>query len=203
MNTLLDFKKNTEKIFELAKKQNLNGREIALLIAINDLSDNEINSCFASNDTLGKMINLSPNRISYVLKCLAQKGLIILQYVPKGQNVTINGKNYVNYRLIKLNLSLTGNSNIPLSKTVTNDTKSKTTKNNKTNNLSSKTMDKPSKRSKKVKVKKIVKRDKTHTELFNYAMKLIKGKKSIGNKKTYAFTIVKNRLKTGLNVSYL
>ena len=77
MNTLLDFKKNTKKIFEVAKDKNLNGREMALLVAINDLSDNDINSCFASNDTLENMINFSANRISYVL-CLAQKGLITL-----------------------------------------------------------------------------------------------------------------------------
>ena len=206
MNTLVNFKKNTEKIFEIAKDKDLNGREISLLMAINELSDNEINSCFASNDTLGNMVNLSANRISYVLKCLAQKGLIVLTYAPKGQPVTVNGKNYVNYRLIRLNLPLiandktplTENDNPPLSKTVTNNTKNNNTKNNNINLSKEKVINK-NKIAPKIKTKKRDKRDSQYAALFKYAMILIKNRKSIGNKHAYAFTIVKNWLKAGLN----
>ena len=203
MNTLSDFKKNTEKIFEIAKDKDLTPSEINLLMVINLLSDNEKEVCFASNKTLAQKVNLSANRITYILKDLAQKGLITLNYAPKGQTLNINGKNYVSYRLIKLNLPIITDNDTPIIvdnetsslQTMINKTKSKTTKNNKTNSLSSKTMD----RQCKDKPKKTIKRDKTHSKLFDYAMSLIENKKSIGNKKAYAFTIVKNWLKAGLN----
>ena len=208
MTTLVDFKNNTEKIFEIAENNELTPSEINMLLVINLLSDNEKAICFASNKTLAQKVNLSANRVSYVLKCLAQKRLIILNYAPKGRIININGKDYINYRFIKLNLPLIADDNTPLiaddnpplSQTITNKTKNNKTKNNKTN-LSSKTMDNNVKKKQKVKSKKKLQREiKTkHKKLFKYAMELIKNRKSVGNKKAYALTIVINWLKAGLN----
>ena len=198
MKTLSDLKNNTETIFDIAKDKELTPSEINLLLVINLLSDNDKEVCFASNKTLAQKVNLSASRVTYILKDLAQKGLIILSYAPQGQVLNINGKDYVNYRLIKLNLPLIADNETPSLQTMTNKTKNKSTKNKSTKYLSSKTMDRQGKDKIKDKTKTTVKRDNTHSEMYQYAMQLIQERKDIGNKVKYALVMVKNWKKNGI-----
>ena len=192
------FFKVDKDIFTVVKDNNLTGSEFELLIALISLSDNEQGVCFASNKTLGKLINKSEKYVSRIISKLVLKQVISLKLIQKGTKININNKDYTTYRLIKVGVAQMDNT--PLIQ-MDNQSRLKETKTKKTkiNNLSSKTMDKQSKTTKKVKSVNNDKRDKIHKELFNYAMQLIQDKKSIGNKKAYAFTIVKNWLKAGLN----
>lgn len=197
MNTLKNFKDNVAKIFN---NDDLSTTEISALIAIELLADNEQGVCFASNNKLAGMLNVSSNRISHVISSLAAKGMISLQYEQKGKALNVNDKQYLTYRLIKPlvennNTPIVKNNNTPLLKITTKSTKNKSTKNKSTNNLSTSNVDN------KVNTKKKLQREiKTkHKKLFNYAMTLIQDRKSVGSKNAYALTIVINWLKAGLN----
>lgn len=209
MNTLKKFKDNIENILNVAEEKDLSGREIAMLVAIVDLSDNEKEQCFASNATISKKINLSPNRVSSTLKKLEDKDLVSMEHFRKGTNIEVNDKNYLVYRTIVFNnkqpLTENGKGYLPktvegvLPKTVTKSTKSNTTKNNNTNNLSKADSIKKAKEvAEKDNAREIPQTKSEYDRMLEYAIEQTKERPNIGSVNAYARMIVKNWFRNGL-----
>lgn len=165
--------KNTDNFFKVPTSyfravldNDLSGSEALTLLAITAMADNDENVCFASNDHLAMLANLSGNRVSRLVTSLKKKETIEVKQYRKGINIQINGVSYLAYRLIKPtyqnnytqtkttvkndnsknkavvkndNNPLVKNDKTPLLKSTTNHTKENNTKINYTKSLSTNT----------------------------------------------------------------
>lgn len=228
MNTLKDYKDTNDYIFDIAEKKDLKPSEIALLFAINSLSDNDKKLCFASNKVLSKKINLSVDRTSRLINGLKKKNIIKVQTFKVAKSITINETPYAIYRLITIvidndtpnqdNSSVcadnntpsyvqrkgVGSDNVTLSLQTTNKSTNKESTNyNSTNNLSkteSGTRN-TEKQNNQVENKGSEREGKHNSEtqaLFDYALDKIKANSKIGDKVSYAKVMVKNWQKQGI-----
>lgn len=161
---------NTNKFFKVPTSffntvldNDLSGSEALTLLAITAMADNDENVCFASNDHLGVLSNLTGNRVSRLVTSLKKKKTIEVKQYRKGTNIQINGVSYLAYRLIKPtyqnnytqvkttvknnntqnktvvnmdNNPLVEMNNNPLLESTTNHTKKNNTKRNNTKSLS-------------------------------------------------------------------
>lgn len=217
MTTLKNYKDTNDYIFEIAETKDLKPSEIALLFAINSLSDNDKELCFASNKIIAKKINLSVDRTSRLINGLKKKNIIKVQTFKIAQSIIINETPYSIYRLITIvmnNDTLSqdndsmcadnntssyvqregvGTDNVTLSVQTTNkSTKKKSTNYNSTKNLSK--TDNANKESKE-------REDNSKSEnqaLFDYALDKIKDNSRIGDKARYAKVMVRNWEKQGI-----
>lgn len=224
MTTLKNYKDTNDYIFEIAEKKDLKPSEIALLFAINSLSDNDKELCFASNKVIAKKINLSVDRTSRLINGLKKKNIIKVQTFKTAKSIIINETPYSIYRLITIvmnNDTLSqdndsmcadnntssyvqhegvGTDNVTLLVQTTNkSTKSNSTNYNSTKNLSktesgTRNTDNANKTSSE-------REDNSKSEsqvLFDYALDKIKDNSRIGDKASYAKVMVRNWEKQGI-----
>lgn len=223
-NDLKNVVNNFTIVFTDAQSHNLSSAEITLLCALNLLCDNDQSACFASNETLAKMTNLSSSRISHLLQQLLTKKLIVMKHFKAGKDFCLQNKTYHIFRLIYLNLQsksnetpqknqqgvakndhtpLAKNDNTPLLKIATNTTKKNITKHN-TTNLSYKkhvvsSHNKRQKNNPKPSKREILQMINNHQDIYNYALSKIANTDRIIFKDKYALRMLIEWLKKGLH----
>lgn len=201
------FFKLNKDIITTIEESDLTSGESLTLIMLSILSDNDKGICFAKNETIGKMVGVSGNRVSRLIASLAKKGIINVKNYKKGTIVNINNTNYPTYRIITIvNIDNTFSQDEQEGMCDDNNTPHveinkgglfKSTNNNKTNinytksNLSSSLTEKQgSEREDNYK---------SETQaLFDYALDKIKDNSRIGDKASYAKVMVKNWKKQGI-----
>lgn len=208
--TLKSYKDTNDYIFEIAEKKDLKPSEIALLFAINSLSDNDKGLCFASNKIIAKKINLSVDRTSRLINGLKKKNIIKVRTFKTAKSIVINETPYSIYRLISIvmdNDSMgadndthsyvqregVGADNVTPSVQTTN----KSTKSNSTNYNSTKSLSKTESANKTSEEREDSSNPETQA-LFDYALEKIKDNSKIGDKTSYAKVMVRNWKKQGI-----
>lgn len=190
------FFKLNKDIITTIEESDLTSGESLTLIMLSILSDNDRGICFAKNETIGKMVGVSGNRVSRLIASLAKKGIINVKNYKKGTIVNINNtfsqdeqegmcddNNTPHVEINKGGLfKSTNNNKTNITKTNINYTKS---------NLSSSLTEKQgSEREDNYK---------SETQaLFDYALDKIKDNSRIGDKASYAKVMVKNWKKQGI-----
>lgn len=218
--TLKSYKDTNDYIFEIAENKDLKPSEIALLFAINSLSDNDKELCFASNKIIAKKINLSVDRTSRLINGLKKKNIIKVRTFKIAQSITINDTPYSIYRLISIvmnNDSMCEDNNTPSytqregvgtdNVTPSVQTTNKSTK-RKSTNYNSTNLSKPESRTRNTEAENTEsankgkeREDNSNSEtqaLFDYALDKIRDNSKIGDKASYAKVMVKNWLKQGI-----
>lgn len=197
--------------FKAVLDNDLSGSEALTLLAITAMADNDENVCFASNDHLAMLANLSGNRVSRLVTSLKKKETIEVKQYRKGTNIKINGVSYLAYRLIKPtyqnnytqakttennnsknkavvksdNNPLVKKDNTPLLDSTTNHTKKNNTKINNTKSLSKTNSINTNRVVQNDDSNNIQKRDDEKTNkyqtLFDYALEKVKERKAKGS----------------------
>lgn len=102
-------------IMQRAEKLNVRGSDFELLIKILVKSNNTLGGCWASNKTLGESLKMNFATISRKISKLIRKGLLKVEYLftngKRGKKMTINGKEYLVYRVLTPNVKKEEKSN--------------------------------------------------------------------------------------------